>query len=146
MSAMAAVTLVSGIACGGSKSESQTPTSPSASGPGTITITSTAIVNQGGKMFVVAAIPATSTTPVGRACVPITSNAFTVSATTLVEVAASSNPCDPASAIRTFAAGSYTVTSGIFVSGSTTPEKLTTQTVQVAGNVTASISGTVLSQ
>jgi hypothetical protein len=137
------VTLVSGIAC---KSGSDTPTSPTPSSPGTITMTSTSINNQGGKVLVIAAIPEGTTNPVGRACVPITSNAFVLSATLLVELAASANPCDPASTTRTFAAGRYSVTSGIFVGTSTTPERLTSQTVQVSGNVTASINGTLLSQ
>lgn len=145
LSALAAVALVAGVACGGDD-DSGTPTSPSPSGPGTITITSTAINNQNGKVLVVAAIPDGQQTPVGRACIPITSNAFSAGATLLVEVAASNNPCDPASVTRTFAAGRYNVTSGVFAPGSTTPERLTAQTVQVAGNVSASINGTLLSQ
>ena len=144
---VAAVTLVLVSACGGSKGgSSQTPTSPSASGPGTIIITSTAISNQGGKVLVVAAIPEGQSTPIGRACIAITSNAFSAPATTMVEIAASSNPCDPASVTKSFPAGRYNVTSGIFVSGSQTPEKLTAQTVTVAGNVSASITGSLLSQ
>lgn len=140
-----AVLLAAGIACGKSD-DGSTPTSPSASSPGTITVTSSAIVNQNGKVFVVAAIPEGQSIPIGRACVPITSNAFVAPPTVLVEIATSNNPCDPASVIKTFPAGRYSVTSGVFVSGSTTPERVTAQTVQVAGSVSASVNGTLLSQ
>ena len=140
----AVLMLVAGIACGDSDNDS--PTSPSASGPGTITVTSTVIVNQNGKVFVVAAIPEGQSIPIGRACVPITSNAFVASSTVLVEIAASNNPCDPSSVIKSFPAGRYNVTSGVFVSGATTPERVTAQTVQVAGNVSAQVNGTLLSQ
>ena len=123
------VALLAGVACEGSGGSEggQTPTSPSSSGSGTVTITSTAITNQSGRILVVTATAEGQSTLVGRACIRIDSNAFTVAPTTLVEIAASGDPCDPASVTKTFAAGRLLLTEGIFVPGAQTPEKATTQ-------------------
>ena len=139
------VALLAGVACGGSGG-GQTPTSPSPSGSGTVTMTSTAITNQSGRILVVTATVEGQGALVGRACIRIDSNAFTVAPTTLVEIAASGEPCDPASVTKTFAAARLLLTMGIFVPGAQTPEQATTQTVQVAGNVSVSINGAALSR
>jgi hypothetical protein len=120
-------------------------TDPSPSGPGTITITSSAIANQPGKILVITAQPEGGGELAGRACIPITSSSFTVPATVMVEIASSGNPCDPAATTKVFAAGRYSITAAVFVGGSQTPEKTTTQTVEVSGNVTASVDGAALS-
>ena len=140
--------LLAGVACGGSGDSGggQTPTSPSPSGSGTVTMTSTAITNQSGRILVVTATAEGQGPLIGRACIRIDSNAFIVAPTTLVEIAASGEPCDPASVTKTFAAGRLLLTMGIFVPGAQTPEQATTQSVQVAGNVSVSINGAALSR
>jgi hypothetical protein len=120
-------------------------TDPSGSGPGTITITSSAIANQSGKILVVTAQPEGGGELAGRACIPITSNAFTAPATVMVEMAQSGNPCDAAANPKTFASGRYTLTASVFVPGSQTPEKTSTTTVDVSGDVSASVNGGALS-
>lgn len=135
--------LLASAACGGGGKSMTGPTP--AAGPGTVTITSTTINNQTGKVVVVAAQDAQSVLT-GRACVPITSNAFIVPATVLVEISTSNNPCEESRSTRTFAAGRYNITAGVFVGGSTTPEKLIATTVQVAGNVSVTLDGNGLSR
>ncbi|NUQ11161.1 MAG: hypothetical protein HUU26_02370 [Gemmatimonadaceae bacterium] len=129
------------LACGGDGST----TGPGDSG--TITITSTAIANQSGRILVVSVQPSGQPENVGRACVPITSNAFTVPATVVVEPAPSGNPCDPASTPKVFASGRYTLTASVFTPGSQTAEVvLVMPPVEVSGSVTVSLNGAALSR
>lgn len=141
-SAVAAGTLVTVMACGGS----ETPTNPSPAAPGTVTLTSTTINNQAGKVLVVTAQQEGQSTQAGRACVAIDSNAFIVPATLMAEMTASGNPCDDPRTTKTFAAARYNLTAGIFTPGSQTAERSATQSVQVAGNMSVSLDGAALSR
>jgi F0F1-type ATP synthase membrane subunit c/vacuolar-type H+-ATPase subunit K len=139
-SVVAAVVL--GIACGGCGG-SETPTGDS--GPGNITINASAISNQSGKFLIVVATAEAGGPPLGRVCIPITSNSFTVPGVRMVEVAASGNPCDAANVTKVFPVGRYALTAGVFLSASQSAQKSTTVSVEVAGNVNAQINGAALS-
>ena len=77
---------------------------------------------------------------------PHTCDAFVLPATALHELPGDANPCAVASDVKTFPAGSYIVTAGVYVPGEQTPSVSTSIAVEVDGDVTATIDGTKLSK
>jgi len=136
-------TLAVSAACGGddragSTSPTPTPVATQAATPGTITFSAGTITGQTGKVLLVFASPSGGG-PVARACVPIGSERFTAPATVLTDMAASGDPCGPATPATVFATGSYTVTAGVYAPPASKPEKESTQTVQVRADAPATV-------
>lgn len=129
---------------GGAEATSPAATATPGSGPGTITLTSTAISGQADKILLVFAISGSDR--LGRACIPITSDDFTVSGVVMTDVPAGNDPCGGDTPETTFDEGTYQITAGVYVGGQQTAEAETTLTVDVAGNVTAELDGAALSQ
>jgi hypothetical protein len=148
---MVAVALVM-VACGGDDDDddggggatSPAAASHAAEGPGTITLTSTSIEGQSGNILLVFAI-AGGGDRLGRACVPITSDSFTLGGAVMTEVPAGDDPCGGDTDETTFEEGTYDIVAGVYVGGQQTPEAETTLTVEVAGDVTAELDGAALS-
>jgi hypothetical protein len=147
--------LIAATACGGDDDDDDggVDTSPPAAavestappeGPGTITLTSTAITGRSGLILVVFAQG--NGQQVASLCAPITSDDFTLSASVMTEMPADDNPCEDGLAKRAFDEGSQSLTAGVYVPGEQIPQASTTVSVNVAGNVTAEIDGTALSQ
>lgn len=130
---------------GGATTEATSPPAATqGSGPGTVTLTSTAIQGQSGKILLVFATSGSDR--VARACVPISSDDFTLSGEVMTDIPAGNDPCGDGTAETTFEEGSYTITAGVYVGGEQTPVAETTTTVEVAGDVTAELDGAELSQ
>ena len=147
-----AFTVFAACGDGGDDSGGRT-TSPAASspttqsGPGAITITSSPIVGQADKMLIISAAPQGPTFgPVAQACVPITSDNFTVPATVLTETTAGQAPCGDSTPAARLSERTYALTAGIYVPPAQTAEVEISKTVRVSGDVTAQIDGAALSR
>ena len=110
-----------------------------AGGKGRIFVSTTTISNQAGKIFL-AQVGGGS-----RVCFSITSNSVAVPATPMTDMPGDNNPCGAATAETLFDAGAATISVGIYVGGSQTPEKSVSRNVTVAGDITENIDGTLLS-
>ena len=136
-------------ACGGDEGGgSRTPEATARGAPGTITVKSSSpIVGQKDKVLLAFAAPQGGG-PTARACVPITSDRFSVPATVMTDMPADQNPCGGSTPATVFPKGTYTVTAGIYAPPASTPEKETKLTVQVSGDapVEVQIDGAALSQ
>ena len=107
-------------------------------------MSATAITGQQGKALVVMVIGDGG--PVASACVQIGAASTVVNPTLLTEVGGGGNPCSGSTTPKVFAAGTYTVTAGIFVPPANSPEKSVSQTVQVTGpGVAVRLDGKALS-
>jgi hypothetical protein len=148
--ALAAVALTA-AACGGDDDDGGDDSGggatspPAASGPGAIMLSSTPITGQSGKILLAFATTSSGGERLGRICVPITSDDFTLSGAVMSEVPAGNDPCGEDTPDTTFDEGTYNVTAGIYVGGEQTPEAETTLTVEVAGDTTAELDGAGLS-
>jgi hypothetical protein len=145
------VLLVAAAACGGDDDDDtgddgggEATSAAPAEGPGTVTLTSTAIQGQSGKLLLVLA--AEGGQQIARLCAPITSDDFTLPATVMTEVPEGNDPCGGDTAEATLEEGSYQLSAGVYVGGEQTPASSTTLNVDVAGDVSAEIDGSALSQ
>lgn len=138
VAAAVAVTLALSAACGGDDEKSTptpaaSPTAASAGTPGTITLSvSGTIVGQKGKMLLVAANAAGGGPQLARACLPITSDSFTVPETAMTDAPAGNDPCSGSTPKTVFPKGSYQVSAGIYAPPAQQPDKSANATVQVA--------------
>lgn len=140
--------VLAATACGGDTSETGAATPAAArEGPATITVTSSAIAGQQGKMLLVSVASAAGGQIAG-ACIPITTDPFTVPATALSQVPEGSNPCSGGSPQATLAAGSYDVTAGVYAPPAQTPDRQVTTRVESTGAapVAVTIDGGALSR
>ncbi len=114
---------------------------PATGSPGKIAIASTPITGQSGRVVVISVQSANA-----GACVAIDSDAFTVPSTTLLDMTGAPNPCAATGGTKSFPAGSYIVTVGVYVPGEHTPAASTAIAVAVDGDVTATVDGSKLSK
>ena len=155
-SLLALSAIVASLSCGGDDKSTATATPKagttsgapaSQAGPGGITVTSGPISGQNKKMLLVNAVPESGGASVAEACIPITSDRFTAPATTLTNVqAGGQGPCSGAAAKSKLPEGTYTITAGVYAPPAQSPEKQSTQTVQVKGDITVQIDGAALSK
>ncbi len=110
-----------------------TPAGGSGGVPGTVTVSSTEISGQSGKLLIV--FVDSPGGAAGRLCVPITSDPFVLPPTVLTEIPGDENPCGDPTDTVVFPAGDYTLTAGIYVGGSETPEAQAQVPIAVNGNV-----------
>ncbi len=150
-----ALTLAISAACGGGDSKSTpspapavSPTAASAGTPGTIALSvSGSIVGQKGKMLLVSASAAGGGPQLARACLPITSDSFSVPETAMTDVPAGNDPCSGSTPKTVFPKGSYQVSAGIYAPPAQQPEKTANSTVQVAdAAASAKFDGAALSK
>ena len=122
-----------------------TPTPPS--GPGTITVGSSgAIEGQANTVLLVFAAPEEGGDLLGRVCIQIDSDRFSVPSTVMTELPAGDDPCSGSTAEATLDEGTYTLSAGIYAPPAQTAAAETTQAVRVSGDVTVQIDGAALSR
>ena len=114
---------------------------PATGSPGTISVSSTPITGQSGRIVILSVQSATA-----GICVAINSDAFSLLSAKLLDLTGAPNPCEATGAAKSFPAGSYIVTAGVYVPGEHTPSASTAIAVDVDGDVTAIIDGTKLSR
>lgn len=138
--------------CSGKADDSRASTSPTAttaagpaSGPGTLTLTSSALRGQNDRVLLVF-VTQEGRGPLARACIRVTSNAFTVGATEMTDVPAGNDPCSGSSPSTRLPEGRYTITAGIYAPPAQAPDKQVTVTVEVKGNVQVALDGNALSR
>ena len=149
-----ALTLAISAACGGDSKSTPSPvpavspTAASAGTPGTIALSvSGPIVGQKGKMLLVSASAAGGGPQLARACLPITSDSFSVPETAMTDAPAGNDPCSGSTPKTVFPKGSYQVSAGIYAPPAQQPEKTANQTVQVAdAAATVKLDGASLSK
>ncbi len=113
---------------------------------GKITVSSTAITGQEGKTLVVSAVPAGGGAGLARICAAITSDPFTLPPTVMTDPPAEPNPCGPPTPETVFVQGSYTITAGVYVGGSQTPDAETQMAAEItAGDISVDLDGAELS-
>ena len=94
-----------------------------------VSVTTSAITGQNGKMLLFFAEPQAGGTKV--ACIPINADVFDPPQTLLKEMPQANNPCESGTPDAFIVPGDLTITAGVYVGGSQTPEKQVTATVDV---------------
>ncbi|MBI2913909.1 MAG: hypothetical protein HYY03_08320 [Chloroflexi bacterium] len=112
--------------------------------PGKITVSSTAITGQTGKTLLVFALPQQGPDTGGRICAQIDESPF-ILAPTVVTDQPPDNPCGPPTPETVFPAGTYGVFAGVYQPGSQTPEKEAKVIVELDGDESVELDGSLLS-
>ncbi len=114
-----------------------------AAGPGKITVSSSAISGQNGKALVIG-VNMQGVPPTG-ACVLLDSDSYSLAPTVLTDQPDQGGPCHDPTPETVLPAGTYTVSAGIYMPGSQTPEKQVQADVVVDGDATLVLPGSALS-
>ena len=113
-----------------------------AAGPGKITVSSSAITGQNGKALVMG-VNMQGVPPAG-ACVFLDSDSYSLAPTVLIDTPGQGGPCGGSTPETVFPAGTYTVSAGIYMPGSQTPERQVQAEVVVDGDKTVKLDGAAL--